>query len=144
MTSKDRGIIFLPQPKSVRFNGQDSRLDSEAFKALTETRKQLSKLPDSISLQKSPNLPGNQAYKMQIHADSIELEATGETGWHYGVLTLRQIALASSSRLPRCTIEDSPDALEVTCGAWTREESASDTVDRVRDTFRKSIHRYKP
>ena len=42
------------------------------------------------------------------------------------------------------TIEDSPDALEVTCGAWTREESASDTVDRVRDTFRKTINRYKP
>ena len=39
--------------------------------------------------------------------------------------------------------ERNTDVLEQTLGAWQREEPADETVAQIRETFRRSMHRYR-
>jgi hexosaminidase len=46
---------------------------------------------------------------MEVGQKSVTIEASSETGWHYGLLTLRQLAEPIKGYLPLCRVEDFPD-----------------------------------
>ncbi len=39
--------------------------------------------------------------------------------------------------------EKKRDVFDETCGAWDRDENATETVSKIRQAFRKSMHRYE-
>ncbi len=109
MTRPKRGIPFLPMPKSITESGTSSQLGVDVFRKLTPTRGQLNHLPQSVSLITQEDFQSDQAYSLEISSLSIKIQAAGQLGWHYGLLTLNQIALASEDYLPVITVEDHPD-----------------------------------
>ena len=109
MTRPERGIAFLPMPKSILESGTTSQLEVDDFRKLTPTCGQLDSLPESVSLIANEDFQSDQAYSLEISSLSIKIQAAGKLGWHYGLLTLKQIAWATEDYLPEIAIEDHPD-----------------------------------
>ena len=67
----------------------------------------------TVSFLKDENLP-EEGYRLDVNNDEIKVEASGEKGWTYALITLRQLMHADSDdkpfllECPCCCIEDSP------------------------------------
>ena len=109
MTSEIRRPIFLPEPQLIKFRRAVSRLSPQTFTGLSPTRAQMEELPDPIHLTHSDKITKTQAYILSILENRVEIEARDEIGWHYGLLTLKQVAQNCSTSLPQGSIEDWPD-----------------------------------
>ena len=136
MTQEKRSIPFLPPPKSVTIEGSLSHLQSAQFKELRPTRSQQSNLPEFIQLVKDDKTHSDQAYSLTVSDSKIAIHASGPVGWHYGLMTLNQIADSSETHLPQLTIHDHPDfdrrgiMLDVSRNKVPRLETLFNLIDR--------------
>lgn len=109
MTLEKRGLVFLPTPQIIDLKGRISILPARLFSRLEPTRKQLSQLPPAISLSKSADSAKPQSYELLVSEDAVQIRSSSEIGWHYGLLTLRQLAQGTEGNIPQCHIKDWPD-----------------------------------
>ena len=112
---------LLPQPRVVRLQseripirGRALRVDvtagefSAASRALSRLPSDAGGSPLTVKLERA-DLP-SQAYRLQLAASGIVIEAGDDAGAFYAAQTLRQLWTAySSGDLPTGLIEDSPD-----------------------------------
>lgn len=67
----------------------------------------------TVSFLKDGNIP-EEGYRLDVNGDEIKVEASGEKGWTYALITLRQIMNADNEdkpfllECPCCHIEDEP------------------------------------
>lgn len=108
MIQDSRNPVFLPPPQIIRFLGRDSSLPCRSFSNLQPTRKQLSQLPEKIVLTSLQSANSPEAYQLEVTHKAVHLAASDEKGWHYGLLTLKQLAGGSTDYLPQCEIKDWP------------------------------------
>ena len=99
-SEKDLTPALLPMPQQVEWNTQ---LFDMADSSNCLVQRIVSEIPDV-------QLNGDEAYRLQVSADSVVLEATTETGLFRGQQTIKQLAYEKNGKryLKGCTIVDWP------------------------------------
>ena len=65
--------------------------------------------PAAVRIRRDKTIPGQEAYRIVVAADGIEILAAGDAGAYYGVQTLRDLLAIHGAKLPACVIDDRPD-----------------------------------
>ncbi|MHC4271903.1 MAG: glycoside hydrolase family 20 zincin-like fold domain-containing protein, partial [Planctomycetota bacterium] len=65
--------------------------------------------PAVLRIKRDKNIKNNQAYRIVIGPDGIEIYTGGESGAYYAVQTLRDLVAIYGKSLPSCSIKDEPD-----------------------------------
>ena len=103
------GVFLLRDASSILLKPARDPLLVGAAKGL---RKLVRVRPDRcgvITLQRDPRGHGDQSYSLKIRSDRIHLQASGEAGFRYGLLTLTQLIRANRPGIQAMDIEDWPD-----------------------------------
>ncbi len=99
-SEKDLTSALLPMPQQVEWSTQSFDMADSSSRFVQRI---VSDIPDV-------QLNGDEAYRLQVSADSVVLEATTETGLFRGQQTIKQLAYEKNGKryLKGCTIVDWP------------------------------------
>ncbi len=99
-SEKDLTPALLPMPQQVEWSTQSFDMADSSSRFVQRI---VSDIPDA-------QLNGDEAYRLQVSADSVVLEATSETGLFRGLQTIKQLAYEKNGKryLKGCTIVDWP------------------------------------
>jgi len=77
-----------------------------------DLRSRCSNRPDgqaAVRVVRDAGIEGDEAYRLTVRPDGVEVAAATAAGTYYGVQTLRELLVACGPETPCCTIHDSPD-----------------------------------
>ncbi|MGB2823828.1 MAG: glycoside hydrolase family 20 zincin-like fold domain-containing protein, partial [Phycisphaerae bacterium] len=63
----------------------------------------------AVRVVRDAGIEGDEAYRLTVRPDGVEVAAATDAGAYYGVQTLRELIVACGPRMPCCVIEDGPD-----------------------------------
>jgi hexosaminidase len=64
---------------------------------------------DDLKICRDKTIKNNEAYRLKIRPEGIEIFASADAGAFYGVQTLKDLITIYGGKLPVCTIKDEPD-----------------------------------
>lgn len=83
-------IRIIPQPKEITLSNS------------------VCKNAENITCMTDKSIKSEEGYRLEIKPDGVYLYASGEKGFFYGRMTLRQLEIAESGTLPCLTVNDEP------------------------------------
>ena len=63
----------------------------------------------AVRVVRDPGVEGDEAYRLTIRPDGVEIAAATDAGAYYGIQTLRELLVACGGSIPCCAIDDAPD-----------------------------------
>jgi hypothetical protein len=93
--------------------------------------------PAALRIRRGLSIAGNEAYRLTIAPQGIEILASAAAGAYYAVQTLRELLAIHGRTLPACRIDDSPDFarrgayLDCSRGKVPRVETLKALVERL-------------
>jgi len=65
--------------------------------------------PAAVRIRRDPTVAGDEAYRLTVAPDGIEIAVSADAGAYYAVQTLRELLTVHGRTMPCCQIDDRPD-----------------------------------
>jgi hexosaminidase len=105
--------LLAPRPLDMRLSGGSYTCPPALLAEIAAytTERQEAAAAAGLDLRLDDTRGHPQSYRLLVKSGGIAVEAGGEAGWFYALMTLRQLARRAgpAGRIPCCIIEDRPD-----------------------------------